>query len=145
MSSFPSVDWFDDVRRVFNADDRYRGAGGGHCNCLAGFKIGERVFVATFEGVECSGAVEGDESALDDVDFYLDMPADEWREMVANIAANGSRRSPPHPEHPRPGQGRWTRAVAPRRPGAGGSVLPLQPDTAVLLRRLGTGRYGIRT
>ena len=84
MSSFPSVDWFDEVRRVFNGDDSYRGAGGGHCNCLAGFKIGDRVFVVTFEGVEC------DDAALDEVDFYLDMSAGEWREMVANIAANGS-------------------------------------------------------
>ena len=90
MSSFPSVDWFDAVRRVFNGDDSYRGAGGGHCNCLAGFKIGDRVFVVTFEGAECSDAVEGDEAALDEVDFYLDMSAEEWREMVANIAANGS-------------------------------------------------------
>lgn len=90
MAIFPSVDWFDEVRNVFNADDRYRGAGGGYCNCIAGFKIAERVFVLTFDGVECSAAVEGDDASLDEVDFYLDMPDDEWRDMVANIAANGA-------------------------------------------------------
>lgn len=88
MAVFPSVDWFDEVRNVFNADDRYRGAGGGFCNCVAGFKIADRVFVLTFEGAECSAAAEADEGTLDDVDFYLEMPAAEWRDMVANIAAN---------------------------------------------------------
>ena len=85
---FPSVDWFDEVRRVFNGEDKYRGAGGGQCNCLAGMKIGDDVFVLTFEGVECSCAVKADETALDDVDFYLDMAPAGWREMIANIRAN---------------------------------------------------------
>lgn len=88
MAVFPSVDWFDEVRNVFNADERYRGAGGGYCSCEAGFKIADRVFVLTFDGVECSAAREGDDAMLDDVDFYLEMPAAEWRDMVANIAAN---------------------------------------------------------
>ena len=88
MARFPSVHWFDAVRGVFNADERYRGAGGGQCNCLAGMKVGSDVFVLTFEGMECSGAVSTDDAALDDVDFYLDMSADDWREMLKNIAAN---------------------------------------------------------
>lgn len=88
MALFPSVAWFDEVRNVFNADDSYRGAGGGYCNCVAGFKIADRVFVLTFDGVECSAAAEGDDEALDDVDFYLDMSDDDWRDMVANIATN---------------------------------------------------------
>ena len=89
MASFPSVRWFDEVRTVFNGDDSYRGAGGGQCNCVAGMKVGERVFVLTFEGVECSNAAEADDAALDDVDFYLDMSAEDWRDMVQNIAENG--------------------------------------------------------
>ena len=88
MAVFPSVDWFDEVRSLFNDDDRYRGAGGGYCNCVAGFKIAGRVFVLTFDGVECSAATEADEGSLDDVDFYLEMPMQDWRDMVANIAAN---------------------------------------------------------
>ena len=88
IAVFPSVDWFDAVRDVFNADDRYRGAGGGYCDCVAGFKIADRVFLLTFEGVQCSAAAEADEEALDDVDFYLEMAAEDWRDMVANIAAN---------------------------------------------------------
>ena len=88
MVAFPSTAWFDAVRRVFNADEAYRGAGGGQCNCVAGLKIAERVFLLTFEGVECSAAVEADDAALDDVDFFLDMSADDWCDMVANIAAH---------------------------------------------------------
>ena len=88
MTRFPSVAWFDEVRGLFNADESYRGAGGGTCNCVAGMKIGDDVFVLTFEGVECSHAAAADEAALDDVDFYLDMSKDDWQDMVANIAAN---------------------------------------------------------
>ena len=88
MASFPSVAWFDEVRGIFNADESYRGAGGGTCNCEAGMKIGDDVFVLTFEGLECSRAVAADEAALDDVDFYLDMSKQDWREMVRNIAVN---------------------------------------------------------
>ena len=88
-SRFPSVPWFDEVRTVFNSDESYRGAGGGQCNCVAGMKIGDEVFVLTFEGFECSNAAEADDAALDDVDFYLDMPPDDWRDMVQNIADNG--------------------------------------------------------
>ena len=86
---FPSVRWFDAVREIFNHDDSYRGAGGGHCNCVAGIKVGDAIFVLTFEGLECVRAVAADDAALDDVDFYLDMAAAEWRDMVANIRANG--------------------------------------------------------
>ena len=86
---FPSVAWFEAVRRVFNSDPSYRAAGGGYCNCVAGLKIGTKVFLLTFEGEGCAGIVAADEAALDDVDFYLDMAPAEWREMVANIRDNG--------------------------------------------------------
>ena len=88
-ANFPSVRWFDAVRSVFNTDESYRGAGGGYCNCTAGMKIGADVFVLTFEGQECTQAVQANDAALEDVDFYLDMAAAEWREMVANIQGNG--------------------------------------------------------
>ena len=86
---FPSEDWFNAVRTVFNGEESYRGAGGGHCNCVAGMKIGRDIFVLTFEGLECISAKKGDAAALDDVDFYLDMAAKDWRDMVANIRDNG--------------------------------------------------------
>lgn len=90
MAQFPSVRWFDAVRKVFNGDESYRGGGGGQCNCIAGMAIGDDIFILTFEGFECTKAVAGDDAALEDVDFYLEMPADDWVAMVANINKNGS-------------------------------------------------------
>ena len=89
MAKFPSVAWFDAVRSVFNGDETYRGGGGGQCNCVAGMKIGKTVVVLTFEGFECTKAERANDAALDEVDFYLDMKASEWRAMLQNIKANG--------------------------------------------------------
>lgn len=90
MPTFPSVEWFDAVREVYNGDDAYRGAGGGMCDALVGVKVGERLFKLVFEGFECSGASEIDEAGLEETDFYLDLSAEEWREMIANISQNGA-------------------------------------------------------
>ena len=89
-AAFPSVPWFDAVRRVFNADESYRGAGGGRCDCVAGLRIGDAVFVLTFEGLECARAAQVEAAALEAVDFYLEMSAEKWREMIANIAEHGA-------------------------------------------------------
>ena len=89
MASFPSADWFNTVREIFNADDSYRGGGGGTCNAVVGFKVGDRAFLTTFEGFECTDAQEVDGGALDAADFFLDMPAERWQAMIENIKANG--------------------------------------------------------
>lgn len=89
MAKFPSTEWFDAVRKVFNSDESFQGGGGGACNALVGAKIGDRQFLVTFEGREVSTAREVDAKGLADADFYLDMPVSQWREMVENIAANG--------------------------------------------------------
>lgn len=89
MAKFPSVAWFDAVRKVFNGDEAYQGAGGGQCNCVIGVRVGSKTFILTFEGHECSKAQEGKTKDLEDVDFYFDMPLDDWRAMVRNIAENG--------------------------------------------------------
>lgn len=89
MVTFPSVAWFDAVRKIFNNEDSYRGGGGGQCNCVAGMKIGKDIFVLTFEGFECIQAVKTDKSGLDTVDFFLDMAPGEWRAMLENILENG--------------------------------------------------------
>jgi hypothetical protein len=89
MPAFPSTEWFDSVRRVFNGDESFQGAGGGACNAVMGVKIGAKSFLVTFEGRECTRAREVDAKALADADFYLDMPYGDWREMIENIAAHG--------------------------------------------------------
>ena len=89
MAKFPTTKWFEEVRSVFNADESYRGAGGGYCNCTFGVKTDAHVVIVTMEGAECSGAVVADEAALDEVDFYLHMNDAEWREMLEDIAEHG--------------------------------------------------------
>ena len=89
MASFPSVEWFDDVRDIFNNEESFRGGGGGQCNCVAGIKVGKQVFVLTFEGFECTDAHKASLRELDEVDFYMDMAAPEWRAMLENIRKNG--------------------------------------------------------
>jgi hypothetical protein len=89
MAKFPSAAWFDAVRKVFNGDESYQGAGGGRCNCVAGMKVGSKIFILTFEGLECSDARDGKDRDLEDVDFYLDMPLADWRAMLKNITTNG--------------------------------------------------------
>ena len=89
MASFPSVEWFDDVRDIFNNEESFRGGGGGQCNCVAGIKVGKHVFVLTFEGFECTDAQKASLRDLDEVDFYMDMGALEWQAMLENIRKNG--------------------------------------------------------
>ncbi|MDH3644244.1 MAG: hypothetical protein OES38_19215 [Gammaproteobacteria bacterium] len=90
MAEFPSAQWFNEVRKVYNADDAYRGAGGGQCNCRSAMKVGGRIFLLVFEGFEVSEAREVDGAELDSVDFYLEMSGADWKEMVQDIAENGS-------------------------------------------------------
>ena len=89
MPVFPSVEWFDAVREVFNGDEVYRGAGGGTCDAEIGVVIGDKNWILVFEGFECTGAREASEDDLVDLDFYLEMEPDDWTEMVANIRDNG--------------------------------------------------------
>lgn len=88
MPVFPSVEWFNAVREVVNQDPGYRALGS--CDARVGVKVGERVFLLTFEAFECTGAVETDEDGLLDADFYLEMLPDEWQELLRNVQTNGS-------------------------------------------------------
>ena len=90
MPRFPSLEWFEAVRRVFNSEDEYQTAGGGSCDAIVGLKTGDDIYVLVFEGFECSSAREATEDDLYEADFYLDMTPDEWREMLENIAQNGA-------------------------------------------------------
>jgi hypothetical protein len=89
MAAFPSKEWFDAVRAVFNSDESFQGGGGGACNALVGAKIGGQSFLLTFEGAECSAAQKVQEADLAAADFILEMPYALWKEMVQNIAQNG--------------------------------------------------------
>lgn len=88
MPVFPSIEWFDAVRQVFNTDDSNREAGGGTCDATVGIKFEDSAFLLVFEGFECSGANAVAVDALAEADFYMDMAPSEWQEMLTNISQN---------------------------------------------------------
>ena len=73
MANFPSLEWFEAVRKQFNSEDSYRHGGGGRCDCDMGVQVGKKKFIVVFEGFECQVIKEGDASCFEDVDFYLSM------------------------------------------------------------------------
>ena len=88
MSTFPSVEWFDEVRALVNSDEAYRRLG--TVDARVGVKVGDQLFELTFEAFECAGAQEIQESDLRDLDFWLEQSPEQWREMLENIKQHGS-------------------------------------------------------
>ncbi len=88
MPQFPSVEWFEQVREIFNGEEAYQKAGGGMCDATMGIKVASQSYILVFEGEECSEAREVAETDLAEADFYLDMASDEWEEMLRNIKDN---------------------------------------------------------
>ena len=84
---FPSVEWFQAVQQLVNADPEFRRLGS--VDAGTGVKVGSRVFVITFEAFECVSVEEGSEAGLDDLDFYLELSEADWRELIENTKANG--------------------------------------------------------
>jgi hypothetical protein len=84
---FPSVEWFQAVQQLVNADPEFRRLGS--VDAGMGVKVGSRVFVITFEAFECVSVEEGSEAGLDDLDFYLELSEADWRELIENTKANG--------------------------------------------------------
>lgn len=89
MTLFPSLEWFEAVRVAYNADPRFHGGGAGACTAEVGIKVGEALFALTFGGRDCTQAAVITADDLPRLDFYLDMPTDAWRAMLANIREHG--------------------------------------------------------
>ena len=82
MPQFPSAEWFEQVREIFNGDESYQEAGGGMCDATMGIKVAENAYIVVFEGDECSEVREVPEPDLAEADFYLEMAAEEWQDMI---------------------------------------------------------------
>ena len=87
MPAFPSVEWFEAVRASANGDSQFTSQG--TVNCVMGVRVGDAAFAVTFEGFECAAVEAVHEGELRDLDFYLDLPPAEWKELLDNISANG--------------------------------------------------------
>ena len=84
--TFPSVEWFQSLQDLVNNDPEYRRIGS--VDATMGVKVGEKVFVITFEAFECSEVKEGTEYDLIDADFFLEMGVEEWHDLVTNTKEN---------------------------------------------------------
>ena len=84
---FPSLAWFQALRALVNADPAYRRHG--TVDAVMGVKIGDPVFIVTFEAFECSAVRAGTEYDLINADFFLEMSPEAWRAMLENIKAHG--------------------------------------------------------
>ncbi len=88
-ATFPSVEWFDALKEIINADEAYKRHG--TCDASVGIKVPEagKYFVITFEAFEVEGVKETDEAAAENTDFWIEQSYDKWQEMIKNIADNG--------------------------------------------------------
>ncbi len=84
---FPSLEWFEALRQIANADGDFRRLG--NIDTTMGIKVGSEVFLLHFEAFQCVRVDAGSEDDLFELDFYLEMSEDHWQEMLENIKANG--------------------------------------------------------
>lgn len=84
--SFPSLAWFEALQTLVNEDAGYRQFG--TVDADMGVKVGDDVFVITFEAFQCKSVRGGNEYDLINVDFFIEMAPDAWRAMIENIKAN---------------------------------------------------------
>ncbi len=87
MPVFPSLEWFNAAQESVNQDSRFRSLGS--CDASMGVKVGDEVFLVSFEGFECAKVDEISEDTLYDADFYIDMTTQEWKAFLDNVKANG--------------------------------------------------------
>lgn len=87
MPVFPSVEWFQAVADLVNRDDNYKHSG--TCDAAVGIQVDDRLFEIVFEAYEVKSVRELSATDPRDLDFSLVLPAEQWREMIENIKANG--------------------------------------------------------
>jgi hypothetical protein len=89
MAVFPSIDWFQQVRNVYNSDSSLHKGGGGACHTTAAFRVKDENYLIVFEGLKCADIRLANGTELNDVDFVIEMPFDLWSAMVANVQSHG--------------------------------------------------------
>src|SRR5439155_1320681 len=87
MPVFPSVEWFDAIKNIVNNDPAFRQLG--TFDATMGVKVEHKIYELKFEAFECTGVREGGENDLRDMDFWLELPYDQWKDMLTNIRQHG--------------------------------------------------------
>lgn len=93
MAVFPSQQWFEEVRDVYNSDKSLHSGGGGACDTTAGFSIGDKRYFIEFSGSECAQIRESNETELGETDFIIEMSLESWKTMVQDVQDNGKASS----------------------------------------------------
>ena len=88
MPTFPSVEWFNAVKDIVNNDPNFRQLG--TVDTVAGVKVGNKIYELTFEAFECTNVREVADKDLRDMDFWLEQPYDQWKDMLENIKKHGA-------------------------------------------------------
>lgn len=83
---FPSLEWFQALQQLVNADPEFRRLGS--IDTTMGVKVGTDVFIVTFRAFQCEQVQPGTDDDLFEVDFCLDMAPAQWQEMIENIKAH---------------------------------------------------------
>lgn len=93
MAVFPSKEWFEEVREVYNSDLTLHSGGGGACDTTAGLRIGDQRYRIRFAGLECAEVKESNDVELEDSDFVIEMSVQSWKDMVKDVQENGKASS----------------------------------------------------
>jgi hypothetical protein len=88
MPTFPSVEWFNAIKDIVNADPAFRQLG--TVDAVIGIKVEHKIYELTFEAFECTGVREVGENDLRDMDFWLEQSYDQWKDMLTNIKQHGA-------------------------------------------------------
>ena len=89
MAVFPSLDWFSQVRDVYNSDGFHHSGGGGACDTTAGLKVKGEDYIIEFAGLKCAGIRGASTADLERCDFIIEMSYDLWKGMIANVQEHG--------------------------------------------------------
>lgn len=85
---FPSLEWFQTIQQVVNDDPEFRRLGS--VDAKVGMKIEEAIFLLQFRAFRCESVQAGTDDDLFEVDFYIELSAEQWQEMLENIKQHGS-------------------------------------------------------
>jgi len=89
VAQFPSLEWFQQVRNVYNSDSSLHKGGGGACHTTAAFKVKDQSYLIVFEGLKCADIRQASATEVNDADFVIEMPYELWKGMIANVQSHG--------------------------------------------------------
>ncbi len=85
---FPSIEWFEALRGVFNQETEMHRRSGQADTSMA-VVCGDEIIKLTFAVYDLTKVQRIGEDQLAEVDFYLEQPMETWQAMLANIREYG--------------------------------------------------------